>query len=63
MSPPERPHRFNEAAHKLDPDGRDQAVLPPPKTGLRRNFNEAAHKLGYWPVRPEPRPDRTTPEM
>ena len=30
-----------------------------PKTGVKRNFNEAAHKLGYWPVTPAPRPRRT----
>ncbi len=55
MSPPDRPRRFHEAAHKVDAAGQDQAVVPPAKPGLRRNFNEAAHKLGYWPVRPAPR--------
>jgi KUP system potassium uptake protein len=24
------------------------------RSGVKRNFNEAAHKLGYWPVRPAP---------
>lgn len=24
------------------------------RSGMRRSFNEAAHKLGYWPVRPAP---------
>ena len=32
---------------------------PPPADGtesrVRRSFNEAAHKLGYWPVGPAPR--------
>jgi KUP system potassium uptake protein len=32
---------------------------PPPASGtesrVRRSFNEAAHKLGYWPVGPAPR--------
>ncbi len=27
---------------------------PAARTGVKRNFNEAAHKLGAWPVRPEP---------
>ncbi|HEX8976633.1 MAG TPA: potassium transporter Kup [Solirubrobacteraceae bacterium] len=35
-------------------------VLPEPpagSTGVKRSFNEAAHKLGHWPVGPaEPRP-------
>ncbi len=34
---------------------------PPPTAGtesrVRRSFNEAAHKLGYWPVGPAPRRD------
>jgi KUP system potassium uptake protein len=31
----------------------------PESTRVRRSFNEAAHKLGYWPVGPAPRrPDR-----
>jgi hypothetical protein len=28
---------------------------PPPTRQLRRSFNGAAHKLGYWPVGPAPR--------
>jgi KUP system potassium uptake protein len=41
------------------------APRPPEKpdsgsqTGMRRSFNEAAHKLGYWPVGPAPRRDKT----
>lgn len=27
----------------------------PRRTGMRQNFNEAAHKLRYWPVAPVPR--------
>ncbi|MGI8713488.1 MAG: potassium transporter Kup [Solirubrobacteraceae bacterium] len=31
---------------------------PAPKSAVRRSFNEAAHKLGYWPVTPaEPAAD------
>jgi KUP system potassium uptake protein len=29
-----------------------------PPSPTRRNFNEAAHKLGYWPVRPAPPRER-----
>ncbi len=36
---------------------REEVVRPPSKSGMRRSFNEAAHKLGYWPVRPAPRPE------
>src|ERR1700759_4685168 len=54
---------LSEGAHKLDAaatDGVTQAV-PAPKTGVKRNFNEAAHKLGYWPVTEEPRKKDTGP--
>ncbi len=27
-------------------------------SAAKRSFNEAAHKLGYWPVRDEPRPEQ-----
>jgi KUP system potassium uptake protein len=33
---------------------------PLPRSRVRRSFNEAAHKLGYWPVGPAP--DRSTEE-
>ena len=33
---------------------RPPAAAPAPATGVRRSFNEAAHKLGYWPVGPGP---------
>ena len=45
---------LSEGAHKIDAPPTDGAgVVAPvngPKTGVKRNFNEAAHKLGYWPV-------------
>jgi KUP system potassium uptake protein len=41
---------LSEGAHKLDPTPPAPAVRP----GVKRNFNEAAHKLGQWPVRPAP---------
>ncbi len=61
MTPPDRPRRYHEAAHKLDGDGRDAAATAPARTGVRRSFNEAAHKLGYWPVRPAPLPGGKPP--
>ncbi len=36
---------------ELEPESR----ATPHGTPLRRSFNEAAHKLGYWPVGPAPR--------
>ena len=35
--------------------GDDAAGQTPRRNGVRQNFNEAAHKLGYWPVAPVPR--------
>ena len=32
-----------------------------PRSGARRTLNEAAHKLGYWPVRPAPHPTNGDP--
>ena len=54
MTPPTR-RSLNEAAHKAagvasttsNGNGNGQ-----PPTAVRRTFNEAAHKLGYWPVTP-----------
>jgi len=45
---------LHEAAHKLPPEKTDGASGGA-KPGARRSFNEAAHKLGYWPVSPAPR--------
>jgi KUP system potassium uptake protein len=62
MTPPPRRYSLHEAAHKraLEPheDGRGVAA----KTGVRRTFNEAAHKLSYWPVRPAPRSEKPLSE-
>jgi KUP system potassium uptake protein len=33
----------------------------PPPGSVRRSFNEAAHKLGYWPVRPAPLRESAAP--
>jgi KUP system potassium uptake protein len=48
---------LHEAAHKLelrDRDGNGAAAAP---SGVRRTFNEAAHKLSYWPVSTAPAPN------
>src|ERR1700744_6009813 len=45
----------HESAHKPPPENEAPEQAPPPR-GVRHNFNEAAHKLGYWPVAPAPRP-------
>ncbi|MEO6857539.1 MAG: KUP/HAK/KT family potassium transporter [Solirubrobacteraceae bacterium] len=57
MTPPKKP--LFEAAHK---DGRDPSAKGgaataasedgAPQPGVRKSFNEAAHKLGDWPVGP-----------
>lgn len=54
MSSPQGRRSFYEAAHKADTSGREQEAEP---RGVRRTFNEAAHKLGYWPVSPAPVPE------
>ena len=41
-----------EGDQKLDPATATDGDTP--KSAVKRNFNEAAHKLGYWPVRPAP---------
>jgi KUP system potassium uptake protein len=53
---PKRPP-VRDGARK--PDGVPGAALGEerPRTGVKRTFNEAAHKLGYWPVTPAPRID------
>jgi KUP system potassium uptake protein len=50
---------LSEGAHKIDAPPTDgggvAAPVNGPKSGVKRNFNEAAHKLGYWPVTQTPR--------
>ncbi len=43
---------LSEGAHKADGP---TSVAEAPARPAKRNFNEAAHKLGHWPVQPEPR--------
>ncbi len=54
---------LSEGAHKVDgaanPGPATATANPGPATttarpGVKRNFNEAAHKLGHWQVRPAP---------
>src|ERR1700749_1160947 len=54
---------LSEGAHKMDapPTAGTAPSANGPKTGVKRNFNEAAHKLGYWPVTVEPRQKDNTP--
>ncbi len=51
-----RPRSLYEAAHKqgIDATVTDEVAPPEGKPGVRRSFNEAAHKLGNWPVTPKP---------
>ena len=55
------PRASDEGAHKPDGDPIPQAGPETLKPGVKRNFNEGAHKLGYWPVRPVPIPEGTEP--
>jgi KUP system potassium uptake protein len=52
---------LHETAHMLEAEARTPVARPASKSGVRRSFNEAAHKLGYWPVRPAPRPEDGRP--
>ncbi len=51
MSSPQGRRSFYEAAHKADSASRRHEAET---NGVRRTFNEAAHKLRYWPVSPAP---------
>jgi KUP system potassium uptake protein len=52
VAPPERHPDSHEAAHEVDGAPVDGAA----KQGVRRSLNEAAHKLGAWPVSAAPEP-------
>ncbi|HZU40146.1 MAG TPA: KUP/HAK/KT family potassium transporter [Solirubrobacteraceae bacterium] len=55
MRPVRRRRTLDEAAHKAasGEPGTDGVAGGPAGGGVRRSFNEAAHKLGHWPVTPE----------
>jgi KUP system potassium uptake protein len=59
MTDPRRkgPGAATKVENRPGPDGELERAAPKGK----RNFNEAAHKLGYWPVRPVPRTTDTAP--
>ena len=61
MTPTRGRRPLDEGAHKLDPGARADGNVATAEPGAKRNFNEAAHKLGYWPVRPAPIPEGTEP--
>jgi len=52
---------LSESAHKGESPSTDGVGTGAPSDGgqtrVKRNFNEAAHKLGYWPVTQAPRKD------
>jgi KUP system potassium uptake protein len=51
---------LSENAHKGEAaptDGAGSSRPPATGNGVKRNFNEAAHKLGHWPVTQTPRKD------
>ena len=50
MTPESGPRTLSEEAHRADGA---VSVAEAPARPVKRNFNEAAHKLGHWPVRPE----------
>ncbi len=54
MSSPQGRRSLYEAAHKADAGNGEREAEP---KGMRRTFNEAAHKLSYWPVSPAPQPE------
>ena len=66
---PERGGTTPTAGRRARPEGAHKSESPPTdgtgaahasdgaRPGVKRNFNEAAHKLGYWPVTQAPRKD------
>jgi KUP system potassium uptake protein len=50
---------LSESAHKVETPPTDGAAAKRPAggNGVKRNFNEAAHKLGHWPITQTPRKD------
>ncbi len=62
VTPTANRRALSEGAHKIDGAGSDGVgtdhPVNAPKPGVKRNFNEAAHKLGYWPVTQTPRAEK-----
>ncbi len=61
MSETPRKATFHEAAHKANPQALEESAEAARPPRMRRSFNEAAHKLGYWPVTPKPQADGDHP--
>jgi KUP system potassium uptake protein len=53
MTPPER-HPASKPQTPAGAEGHPSENAPDGKPGVRRSLNEAAHKLGAWPVTPAP---------
>ena len=54
MSPPPSRPGAPGGTPVAEPEPRPDGDGNGGRSGVRRSFNEAAHKLGYWPVRPAP---------
>jgi KUP system potassium uptake protein len=54
MTPTRGRQALDDSAHKVEQPAQRDGDPSAPKSAVRRNFNEAAHKLGYWPVGPAP---------
>jgi KUP system potassium uptake protein len=61
MNEPRQKATYHEAAHKVSPKALEETAKGAAPPGVRRTFNEAAHKLGYWPVTPKPQADGAPP--
>jgi KUP system potassium uptake protein len=55
----EPPGRSRPRGATLEP--KPESAAEPAPSGAKRSFNEAAHKLGYWPVKTEPRREQDGP--
>jgi KUP system potassium uptake protein len=54
MTPPPSRSSVPGGPPVLEPEPRPDGDGNGGRSGVRKSFNEAAHKLGYWPVRPAP---------
>jgi KUP system potassium uptake protein len=60
VTPPPRRRSLHEGAHTLESEIKGELAHARPRS-VARSFNEAAHKLSYWPVRPAPAPEDDGP--
>ncbi|HEY8626427.1 MAG TPA: potassium transporter Kup [Solirubrobacteraceae bacterium] len=61
MRAPRRRSRWPEPAPPTNGESPTNGRNANSRSSARRTFNEAAHKLGYWPVRPAPHPTNGDP--